>query len=309
MSRTWKPSLRHRILGITSMITLCAPLAPAAHAQAATRQQAATPAAPAAPVMGAVPAAYRAHAARPATAPLYTVRRGDTLSAIALKFLGSAAAWRGLYAANQAAVGADPNLLRVGTVLRLTEAPVQQAPAAQSYRVRRGDSLTSVAARRLGSAAAWEGLYAANLATVGRNPDDLKVGTVLRLTQAPLTATVLAGIHAATAPAPAPAEHSPWKDSGWHPAPAAQADASYSGGGWPGGAFGACVVERESGGNPDIWNASAHYGLYQFSYSTWVEYGGDPALFGHASVAYQEQIFMNAMNRDGEDNWAPYDGC
>ena len=50
-------------------------------------------------------------------------------------------------------------------------------------------------------------------------------------------------------------------------------------------AFQACVIARESGGNPQVMNASGHYGLYQFSASTWAAYGGNPADFGHASVA------------------------
>jgi hypothetical protein len=78
----------------------------------------------------------------------------------------------------------------------------------------------------------------------------------------------------------------------------------------PGGAFGQCVVERESGGNPQVMNSTGHYGLFQFSYSTWVAYGGNPADFGHASVAEQEQVFANALaSPGGENNWAPYDGC
>jgi hypothetical protein len=79
---------------------------------------------------------------------------------------------------------------------------------------------------------------------------------------------------------------------------------------WPGGAFGNCVVERESGGNPQVMNSTGHYGLYQFSFSTWVAYGGNPADFGHASVAEKEQVFLNAMaTPGGANNWAPYDGC
>jgi LysM repeat protein len=80
-------------------------------------------------------------------------------------------------------------------------------------------------------------------------------------------------------------------------------------GGTPGGAFGACVVARESGGNAQIMNSTGHYGLYQFSESTWVEYGGNPADFGHATVAEQEQVFATALADGGESNWAPYDGC
>jgi hypothetical protein len=79
--------------------------------------------------------------------------------------------------------------------------------------------------------------------------------------------------------------------------------------GTPGGAFGACVIARESGGNPQIMNSTGHYGLYQFSESTWIKYGGSAADFGHASVAEQNQVFANALAAGGESNWAPYDGC
>ena len=77
----------------------------------------------------------------------------------------------------------------------------------------------------------------------------------------------------------------------------------------PGGSFGACVVARESGGNSQVMNSSGHYGLYQFSASTWQAYGGSAADFGHASVAEQERVFSNALAQGGESNWSPYDGC
>jgi hypothetical protein len=80
-------------------------------------------------------------------------------------------------------------------------------------------------------------------------------------------------------------------------------------GGAPGGAFGACVVARESGGNAQVMNATGHYGLYQFSAATWAAYGGNPADFGHASVAEQNQVFARALAAGGQSNWAPYDGC
>lgn len=73
--------------------------------------------------------------------------------------------------------------------------------------------------------------------------------------------------------------------------------------------FQACVINRESGGNSQAMNSSGHYGLYQFSASTWAEYGGNPADFGDASAAEQNQVFDNAMAAGGESNWAPYDGC
>ena len=88
-------------------------------------------------------------------------------------------------------------------------------------------------------------------------------------------------------------------------APKAALAATYSGS----SSFQACVIARESGGNAQVMNSSGHYGLYQFSYATWVAYGGSPALFGHASVAEQNQVFNNAIAAGGQSNWAPYDGC
>ena len=69
------------------------------------------------------------------------------------------------------------------------------------------------------------------------------------------------------------------------------------------------MIARESGGNSQVMNSSGHYGLYQFSESTWVAYGGSAADFGHASVGEQNQVFGNAIARGGQSNWSPYDGC
>ena len=56
-------------------------------------------------------------------------------------------------------------------------------------------------------------------------------------------------------------------------------------------------------------NSSGHYGLYQFSVSTWAAYGGSPGDFGHASAAEQRHVFLNAIAQGGQSNWLPYDGC
>jgi Transcription factor WhiB/Transglycosylase-like domain len=50
-------------------------------------------------------------------------------------------------------------------------------------------------------------------------------------------------------------------------------------------------------------------GLYQFSYSTWVSSGGNPADFGHASVSEQNAAFDTAYAQSGTSPWRPYDGC
>lgn len=75
------------------------------------------------------------------------------------------------------------------------------------------------------------------------------------------------------------------------------------------GGMEACIIARESGGNPDVTNASGHWGLYQFSESTWVASGGSPSSFGSASAAEQHRVFENAVAARGYSDWAPYDGC
>jgi hypothetical protein len=75
------------------------------------------------------------------------------------------------------------------------------------------------------------------------------------------------------------------------------------------GGFASCVIASESGGNSQVMNSSGHYGLYQFSESTWEEYGGSAADFGDASVAEQNQVFDSALAAGGESNWSAYDGC
>ncbi len=189
------------------------------------------------------------------------------------------------------------------------------------YTVRPGDSLSSIAGRLYHNAAEWPVLYWGNHGQI-RWADIIKAGQVLRVPEEPARVpaapaqlgppapaqpvrTVAAYTPRHANPAPAPAQAPPAQAS----VPASTAPTSAFSGGWPGGAFGACVVERESGGNPDVWNASGHWGLYQFSASTWAAYGGNPADFGRAGVAEQEQVFMNALAQNGESNWAPYDGC
>jgi transglycosylase-like protein len=77
----------------------------------------------------------------------------------------------------------------------------------------------------------------------------------------------------------------------------------------PPGSFQSCVISRESGGNPNVMNSSGHYGLYQFDYGTWVSGGGNPADFGHASVAEQNRVFQVVYAARGAEPWAPSDGC
>jgi hypothetical protein len=78
-------------------------------------------------------------------------------------------------------------------------------------------------------------------------------------------------------------------------------------------AFEACVISRESGGNPAAYNpASGAGGLFQFLPSTWASLGFASAYPGGAQTApasVQEQAFAKLYAEAGTSPWAPYDGC
>jgi LysM repeat protein len=170
------------------------------------------------------------------------------------------------------------------------------ASTAAKYTVRSGDSLSTIAARVYHDRAAWPVIYWANHSKI-RSANDISVGQVLSIPAKPA--------HIPNAPTQAaPVAASP--SAGVTYAPAETVSTStYSGG----GGFASCVIARESGGNSQVMNSSGHYGLYQFSASTWEEYGGSASDFGNASVAEQNQVFDNALAAGGQSNWSAYDGC
>jgi LysM repeat protein len=173
------------------------------------------------------------------------------------------------------------------------------------YKVRSGDTLSTIARHLYGKSADWPALYWRNQKRI-KWADEIAAGLVLRVPAKPAKDPATpAHLHPAAAPAPATAAVTVPPQA----ASSAPGAATTVSGGYPGGAFGACVVAAESGGDPQIMNATGHYGLYQFSEATWVAYGGNPADFGHATIAEQNQVFANALAAGGQDNWAPYDGC
>ena len=176
------------------------------------------------------------------------------------------------------------------------------APSAE-YTVRAGDSLSAIAGRFYHQTSAWPVLYYANRGQV-RSADVLVAGQVLTIPAKPA--------HIPAAPAasdPAASSRAASAGSASSTSAAAQTTVAPASSGYPGGSFGECVVARESGGNSQVMNGSGHYGLYQFSASTWAAYGGNPADFGHASTAEQNQVFATALARGGQSNWSAYDGC
>ena len=164
--------------------------------------------------------------------------------------------------------------------------------------VRRGDSVSGIAARYH---IEWPGLYEANRKVIGGNPSLITVGERLRIPSAASAA------HLAASYRP-PAVVAPASPASATTAPVA-AHAISAGSAAPAGSFQQCVISRESGGNAQVVNGSGHYGLYQFSYSAWTAAGGNPADFGSASAAEQNQVFATAYAQDGTSPWAPYDGC
>jgi LysM repeat protein len=178
-----------------------------------------------------------------------------------------------------------------------------QGAQSASYTVRSGDSLSSIAGKVYHKQNAWPVLYYANRAKV-HWADVVSTGQVLKVPALPAKIPAAPG---QTGPAASASASGPVQATG------AVSGGTYSGGtysgGSPGGSFGSCVIARESGGSSQVMNSSGHYGLYQFSESTWVAYGGSAADFGHASAGEQNQVFANAIARGGQSNWSAYDGC
>lgn len=73
----------------------------------------------------AAPAAPAAPAAQPKFIAEHKVVQGDTLGGISLKYYGSAVKdkWMLIYEANRDVIGDNPNLIRLGTILKIPEAP------------------------------------------------------------------------------------------------------------------------------------------------------------------------------------------
>jgi LysM repeat protein len=200
-----------------------------------------------------------------------------------------------------------------GLAKSLIVATVSLHPAASPahHTVQPGDTLSGIAAA---NGTTWEQLWSENRAAVA-DPNLIYPGQVLSIGGATATVAAYPGQNGGGQAPAAPADSSQEASQGQAPAaPAApqQAPASSAGGSGSGASSGfqACVIARESGGNAQVMNSSGHYGLYQFSASTWAAYGGNPSTFGNASAAEQTQVFNNAMaTPGGASNWSPYDGC
>lgn len=116
-------------------------------------------------------------------------------------WLGDGRRWQAILAANE---GLDPNRLQIGQRIKLPRRdaapgtpPASPAGAASpatgassgsesgsqptSHVVQTGDTLYSIAKRRLGDGTRWDEIYEANKAAIGDDPRKLKVGMRLTL--------------------------------------------------------------------------------------------------------------------------------
>lgn len=181
----------------------------------------------------------------------------------------------------------------------------------RSWTVQDGQNLSDIAQARYGDESAWPLIYWANHKHV-KWADKIQVGQVLSLPT--WTGTVPQPPRYTSPPPPPPVRvvvhraHSTGGSvaySGTRTYHRAYASGTYSGS----GSMERCIIHAESGGNSQVMNSSGHYGLYQFSYSTWVASGGSPSSFGHASVSEQQRAFHTAVAARGYSDWTPYDPC
>lgn len=177
-----------------------------------------------------------------------------------------------------------------------------------SYTVRAGDTLSGIAARQYGASKDWPALWWSNRNII-HNPDVINVGQRLQLTsyRTPSASVTAAANRAASPMRPVITMSAVHHSSHSAPvaAPAPPTTVSTSGM----SAFEACVISRESGGNPRAVNPSSGAGgLFQFLPSTWAGMGF-PGLPEDAPVWMQYEAFDKAYAESGTSPWAPYDGC
>jgi nucleoid-associated protein YgaU len=129
----------------------------------------------------------------------YVIQPGDTLSQIASRFLGSAAAWNQIYEANRDELP-DPENIPAGQTIRIPGAAKVDRPVAKSsaspprvaaatkehdarsepYVVQPGDTLISIARQHYRSGSRYLDILNANQDQL-QDPRDLREGMVIRL--------------------------------------------------------------------------------------------------------------------------------
>ena len=110
----------------------------------------------------------------------HVVQAGDDLWSLAERYYGDGRDWRKIAAANPTVLTGGPDRLRVGWRLRIPDLDTEAPAGDRVVTVRRGDTLSSIAERELGSSAHWKDIFHLNKAQLS-DPDELAVGIHLVL--------------------------------------------------------------------------------------------------------------------------------
>lgn len=228
----------------------------------------------------------------------YTVRRGDTLSGIAGRYYGNPALYPSLWWVNKGKVR-DPNRIEVGQRLRLSHWHPQAAWLTAAAKKADPPGDVRATARTTGRRASAHGRYKGE--RIGGRVWMVTYGFPYKCGDGDNSG------YDTPCSVVFPHHHRVVTYRSGHRTYRAvrTVGGSYHGS----GSKQRCIIARESGGNSQVMNGSGHYGLYQFSYKTWVSSGGSPSSFGHASVAEQNRAFYTAVAARGYSDWTPYDGC
>ena len=150
--------------------------------------------------------AHQGHAARADLAAReHTVTRGESLWSIAQDHLGDGARYPEIAELNTDALGGRPAFLLPGTVLTLPATDPPRAPGEGNYTVRRGDTLSGIADKKLGDAGRYPEIFDAsqNITQPGgrhlSDPDVIDIGWTLAIPE-PHGSTATAPVSAAPKP-------------------------------------------------------------------------------------------------------------
>jgi LysM repeat protein len=200
----------------------------------------------------------------------------------------------------QAAVGMPARAVTVAEQVHTDAVVKHTQPAARTYTVRPGDSLSSIAQRFYGNSADWTWLYQVNSGVV-RNPNDIYAGEVLKIpSDPPAHAASYAPKHAKHAKTGATLTSSATHLSGTLGCSGLEALWEDAGGSHGEAFMAAEIAMAESGGNQYALSPTDDYGYWQINAS----HGPAMATFnalGNAKAAI-------AISDDGSDwgAWTTY---
>lgn len=142
----------------------------------------------------------------------YVVKRGDSLWRIAERLLGDGTRYPEIATLNTDVLGARPDFITPGTVLRVPDVRPPGAQPADGYVVRDGDTLWDIASRQLGDPHRYREIFELSRDTVQpdgdqmSDPDVIRTGWILTLPGQTSAATAPTAKEENPAPSSAPAE-------------------------------------------------------------------------------------------------------